>query len=135
MKGMTEYFMNVEPYELDVSGHGLGLSEGDLLVPRCQQCEHWNPLTARLCLLCGSAELRWEAPSGRGTVRLLRPANSLPGDLRDAFVDLIEGPIVLGCVRWDDYRAADAEAVFRFAGRVERARPLFVPAAGYSRSA
>ncbi|MCZ2495817.1 DNA-binding protein [Xylophilus sp. Kf1] len=70
------------------------LAEGRWQVQRCQACRRaiFFPRTA--CTHCGSTDIGWFAPSGRGVVHsttVMRRPPSAGGDLHLCLVDLEEG--------------------------------------------
>jgi uncharacterized OB-fold protein len=69
--------------------------EGQLLLPRCTDCarHHWYPRT--FCPLCQSAQVRWQAASGRARVHACTSLLRDPTRTVFAFVELDEGPLML----------------------------------------
>ncbi len=76
-------------------------SEGRLVLPRCEDCDHvvWYP--RQRCDVCGGASVSWFEASGRGTVYSCTVTRRIPGSWRAAapfvlaYVELAEGPRVL----------------------------------------
>ncbi|MBN8442770.1 MAG: OB-fold domain-containing protein [Thauera sp.] len=46
-----------------------GLERGELLYPRCADCNAALPFGAASCLHCGSAHLKWVASAGEGSLQ------------------------------------------------------------------
>lgn len=46
-----------------------GLERGELLYPRCADCNEALPYGARACLHCGLAHLKWVASAGKGSLQ------------------------------------------------------------------
>lgn len=70
------------------------LDQGNFLIQRCQSCDQSIFYPRMLCPHCGSNEIEWYAPSGRGTVYSTTVVRRKPehgGDYNVALVDLDEG--------------------------------------------
>lgn len=74
-----------------------GAAEGRLMLMRCNECGTWRLPARRHCDACLSDNFRWEAASGRGTVRTFgimhqryHPAFQVPYNV--TIVELDEGP-------------------------------------------
>lgn len=73
--------------------HG-ALKEGRFLLQRCGACARHVFQPRVLCPHCGSTDLAWVAPSGRGVVHSTTTVRRSPeagGDLNVALIDLEEG--------------------------------------------
>lgn len=55
-------------YQGEDAPYWKGLSEGQLLLPRCDACERWIWPAAHRCGDCGGSTMRWEALPMRATV-------------------------------------------------------------------
>ncbi|MVW80760.1 Zn-ribbon domain-containing OB-fold protein [Bordetella sp. 02P26C-1] len=69
------------------------LSEGIFEIQRCTACERHQFYPRMLCVHCGSEDLQWIAPSGRGTVysySIVRRKPEAGGDYNVVLVDLDE---------------------------------------------
>lgn len=81
------------------------LAQGKFLIQQCRECGKYVFYPRALCSHCGSAELKWIEPTGRG---LVHSAAGLPqqagtdaaksGDHSIAMIELEEGPRLLGRV-------------------------------------
>lgn len=70
------------------------LDQGNFLIQRCQSCEKSIFYPRMICPHCGSNEIEWYSPSGRGTVYSTTVVRRKPehgGDYNVALVDLEEG--------------------------------------------
>ena len=70
------------------------LKEGRFLIQRCKACTRHVFYPRVLCSHCGSPELAWITPSGRGTVYSRTTLSRRPeagGDLNVSLIDLEEG--------------------------------------------
>jgi uncharacterized OB-fold protein len=45
-----------------------GAARGELVIPRCSQCDRFQWTPPERCRSCGGGELAWVATSGRGTL-------------------------------------------------------------------
>lgn len=77
------------------------LAAGEFRIQRCAACAR-HVFYARLaCSHCGSVELQWRSPSGRGTVYAVSVVNRSAdkgGPYNVVLVDLAEGPRMMGRV-------------------------------------
>lgn len=70
------------------------LDEGVFEIQRCQTCERHQFFPRVLCQHCGSTDLAWVAPSGKGQVysfSVIRRKPESGGDYNVALIDLDEG--------------------------------------------
>lgn len=70
------------------------LDKGLFQIQRCNACTHAVFYPRMICPHCGSPELQWESPSGRGTVystTVVRRKADAGGDYNVALIDLEEG--------------------------------------------
>lgn len=70
------------------------LDQGNFLIQRCTPCQHGIFYPRMICPHCGSNELEWFAPTGRGTVYSTTTVRRKPehgGDYNVALIDLEEG--------------------------------------------
>ncbi|WP_233234926.1 Zn-ribbon domain-containing OB-fold protein [Bordetella sp. LUAb4] len=70
------------------------LAQGQFLIQRCEACSRAVFYPRMVCPHCGSDQLAWQAPSGRGTVystTVVRRKPEAGGDYNVALVDLEEG--------------------------------------------
>lgn len=77
------------------------LAEGRFEIQRCGHCGAAQFYPRVVCTRCGSTELGWFAPSGRGTVystTVVRRKAADGGDYNVALVDLAEGPRMMSQV-------------------------------------
>ncbi|RJG02908.1 Zn-ribbon domain-containing OB-fold protein [Noviherbaspirillum sedimenti] len=77
------------------------LKQGKFRIQRCGACGGHIFFPRVICTLCGSADLAWIAPSGRGTVystTVLRRKPESGGNLNLVLVDLEEGPRMMSRV-------------------------------------
>jgi len=120
--------------EVDAEAYWEGTLAGQLVLPRCDDCELviWYP--KGFCQSCGSVEVSWFEASGRGVVYACTVTRRAMGPWVDAapyvlaYVELEEGPRVLtnvvGCepetvdigmsVRAVFHPASDRGALLRF---------------------
>lgn len=85
-----------------------GAARGQLMLPRCQDCNrvHWYP--RHLCPFCHSANLEWIEASGEGTVHTFAVQHMVFGPwAKDApyvtaYIDLKEGDRMLTVLRGVD---------------------------------
>ncbi|WP_207954534.1 Zn-ribbon domain-containing OB-fold protein [Saccharopolyspora elongata] len=69
------------------------LEAGKFVIPRCEDCGRPHFYPRILCPHCGSANLRWVEPSGRGTVHSTTVVHRRNDETYNvALVDLDEGP-------------------------------------------
>ncbi|MEV0703563.1 Zn-ribbon domain-containing OB-fold protein [Saccharopolyspora sp. NPDC050389] len=69
------------------------IEAGKFVIPRCEDCGRHHFYPRILCPHCGSANLRWVEPSGRGTVHSTTAVHRRSGEPYNvALVDLDEGP-------------------------------------------
>jgi uncharacterized OB-fold protein len=72
----------------------MALARGEFLIQRCGACAKAVFHPRMICPHCGAAELRWEPPSGKGTVystTVVRRKADAGGDYNVALIDLEEG--------------------------------------------
>src|SRR5690606_8486508 len=70
------------------------LDQGNFLIQRCTRCARSIFYPRMICPHCGSDQLAWFAPSGRGTVystTVVRRKAEHGGDYNVALIDLDEG--------------------------------------------
>ncbi|NYT86466.1 Zn-ribbon domain-containing OB-fold protein [Pollutimonas harenae] len=70
------------------------LDQGTFLIQRCASCERSIFYPRMICPHCGSDQLKWFAPTGRGTVystTVVRRKPEQGGDYNVALIDLEEG--------------------------------------------
>ncbi|CAM3920640.1 DNA-binding protein [Bordetella tumulicola] len=70
------------------------LAQGKFLIQRCDACARAVFYPRMVCPHCGAPDLRWETPSGRGTVystTIVRRKAEAGGDYNVALIDLDEG--------------------------------------------
>jgi len=70
------------------------LAQGRFEIQNCDGCRKWQFFPRSLCMHCGSTRLKWQAPSGRGTVystSVVRRKPEAGGDYNVALIDLDEG--------------------------------------------
>ncbi|MCM3562730.1 Zn-ribbon domain-containing OB-fold protein [Hydrogenophaga intermedia] len=77
------------------------IAAGEFRIQRCESC-HGHVFYPRLaCSHCGSVELRWVRPSGRGVVHavsIVHRRSEQGGPYNVVLVDLQEGPRMMGRV-------------------------------------
>lgn len=77
------------------------LRKGEFRIQRCNACQGHIFFPRVICTGCGSSDLSWVKPSGRGTVystTVLRRKPQAGGDLNIAMIDLQEGPRMMSRV-------------------------------------
>lgn len=77
------------------------LARGEFTIQQCKDCGRHVFYPRQLCNHCGSSDLKWVAPSGRGTVystSVVRRRPDKGGDYNIALIDLEEGPRMLSRV-------------------------------------
>ena len=77
------------------------LQSGHFEIQQCARCSEHIFYPRVLCPHCGSEELRWVAPSGRGTVYSTTVVRRKPdegGDYNIALINLAEGPRMMSRV-------------------------------------
>lgn len=77
------------------------LKAGQFRIQRCGACSRHIFFPRVVCTHCGSSDLAWVAPSGRGTVystTVLRKRPEAGGNLNIALIDLEEGPRMMSRV-------------------------------------
>ena len=70
------------------------LNQGNFLIQRCTSCQRSIFYPRMICPHCGSDQIEWHAPSGRGTVystTVVRRKAEQGGDYNVALIDLREG--------------------------------------------
>ena len=78
-----------------------GLAKGEIRIQQCKDCGKHVFYPRLLCNHCGSAQLKWVAISGRGTVystAVVRQRPEKGGNYNISLVDLEEGPRMLSRV-------------------------------------
>ncbi len=83
------------------SQYQAALDAGQFQIQRCSACAHAVFYPRELCPHCGSDQLAWETPSGKGTVystTVIRRKPDAGGDYNVALVDLAEGPRMMSRV-------------------------------------
>jgi len=78
-----------------------GLAEGKFVIQQCGGCGKHVFYPRVLCPYCGSADLRGQEASGRGTVysvTIVRQKPEAGGDYNIALVDIAEGPRMMSQV-------------------------------------
>lgn len=78
------------------------LANGILEIPHCIQCRQFHFFPRPLCPHCGSDELEWVVPSGKGTVYSTTTVRRAEGDYNVCLVDLLEGPRLMSRVEGVD---------------------------------
>ena len=77
------------------------LADGEFRIQRCAACARHVFYPRLVCSHCGSVELAWVAPSGRGVVHAVSIVNRSTdkgGPYNVVLVDLAEGPRMMGRV-------------------------------------
>lgn len=77
------------------------LSNGEFTIQRCKACQKSIFFPRMLCPHCGSIDLEWYKPTGRGTVystTVVRRKSDQGGDYNVALIDLDEGPRMMSRV-------------------------------------
>ncbi len=77
------------------------LKAGKFQIQRCGACAQHIFFPRVICTHCGSSDLTWVAPSGKGTVystTVLRRKPEAGGNLNVALIDLAEGPRMMSRV-------------------------------------
>lgn len=83
------------------SQYQAALDAGQFQIQRCNACAQAVFYPRELCPHCGSDQLAWETPSGKGTVystTVIRRKPDAGGDYNVALVDLAEGPRMMSRV-------------------------------------
>ena len=83
------------------SQYQAALDAGQFQIQRCSACAQAVFYPRELCPHCGSDQLAWETPSGKGTVystTVIRRKPDAGGDYNVALVDLAEGPRMMSRV-------------------------------------
>ena len=83
------------------SQYQAALDAGQFQIQRCKACAQAVFYPRELCPHCGSDQLAWETPSGKGTVystTVIRRKPDAGGDYNVALVDLAEGPRMMSRV-------------------------------------
>ena len=78
-----------------------GLASGEFRIQQCKDCGKHIFYPRVLCTGCGSTELKWIEPSGRGVVYstcVVRRKPERGGNYNVALIDLEEGPRMMGTV-------------------------------------
>jgi len=76
------------------AAHQAALDDGRFLIQRCSACGKHVYFPRELCPHCGSDDLGWVQPEGRGTVHAVTTVRRKPeagGDYNVSLVDLDEG--------------------------------------------
>lgn len=77
------------------------LNQGQFLIQQCKDCGKFVFYPRILCKYCGSIELKWVEPTGRGIVystSIVRQKPEKGGDYNVALIELEEGPRMLSRV-------------------------------------
>ena len=74
------------------------LRQGRFEIPRCQDCNAFHFFPRLCCPHCGSQNLVWTRPSGRGVVYSVTIVRRQPADYTVCLVDLEEGPRLMSRV-------------------------------------
>ncbi|MHA2790121.1 Zn-ribbon domain-containing OB-fold protein [Corynebacterium sp. S7] len=74
------------------------LKKGLFRIPLCGRCGKYHFYPRIICPECGSMELTWAEPTGRGTVYSTTTVRKESGDYNVALVDLDEGPRLMSRV-------------------------------------
>lgn len=77
------------------------LAEGRFIIQQCRDCGRHVFYPRVLCRHCGSPELKWVEPSGRGVVYSTSVVRQRPGqgaDYNVALIELDEGPRMMSRV-------------------------------------
>jgi len=85
------------------------LRKGEFLIQQCNSCSGHIFFPRVICTHCGSSDLTWVKPSGKGTVyssTILRRRPEKGGPLNISLIDLAEGPRMMSRVE-----GIDAESV------------------------
>lgn len=85
------------------------LHKGEFLIQQCDSCSEHIFFPRVICTHCGSSDLKWVKPSGKGTVyssTTLRRRPEKGGPLNVSLIDLAEGPRMMSRVE-----GIDAESV------------------------
>ena len=83
------------------SQYQAALDAGKFEIQRCKACQQAIFYPRELCPHCGSDQLAWEQPSGKGTVystTVIRRKADAGGDYNVALIDLAEGPRMMSRV-------------------------------------
>ncbi len=83
------------------SQYQAALDAGQFQIQRCEACQQAIFYPREMCPHCGSDQLRWEQPSGKGTVystTVIRRKADAGGDYNVALVELAEGPRMMSRV-------------------------------------
>jgi Predicted nucleic-acid-binding protein containing a Zn-ribbon len=77
------------------------LAKGQFLIQQCKECGKHIFYPRVLCNHCGSADLKWVEPTGRGVVystSVVRQKPEKGGDYNVALIELEEGPRMMSRV-------------------------------------
>lgn len=74
------------------------LAQGRFEIPHCRDCARFHFYPRVLCPACGSQNLQWLAPSGKGCVYSVTIVRRGDGDYTVVLVDLQEGPRLMSRV-------------------------------------
>ena len=83
------------------SQYQAALDAGKFEIQRCKACQQAIFYPRELCPHCGSDQLAWDQPSGKGTVystTVIRRKPDAGGDYNVALIDLAEGPRMMSRV-------------------------------------
>jgi uncharacterized OB-fold protein len=81
------------------------LQRGEFLIQRCNSCSGHIFFPRVICTHCGSSDIEWVKPSGKGTVystTTLRRKAEKGGPLNVCLIDLAEGPRMMSRVEGID---------------------------------
>jgi len=77
------------------------LAKGEFRIQRCNSCSNHVFYPRALCPHCGSSDMNWTAPTGKGTVystTVMRRKPDAGGDYNVCLVQLDEGPRMMSRV-------------------------------------
>ena len=100
--------------------HQAALAEGRFLIQQCKACTQHVYFPREICPHCGSDDLHWVSPSGKGTVYAVTTVRRKPadgGDYNVSLIDLDEGPRLMS--RVDNLAPEDVKIGQRVTARVQ----------------
>lgn len=77
------------------------LAHGIFEIQQCHGCAQYVFYPRSVCPHCGSGQLHWVRPSGKGKIYSTTVIRNKPedgGDRNICLIDLAEGPRIMGCV-------------------------------------